>query len=73
MANNKNALKELEGYERLFVAVVKMTIRRKEYDYFFNGHCEYLADYLGLDSKIAKLLEKRVAKIAKCMAYFKCK
>jgi hypothetical protein len=71
MANNKNALKDLIGYERLFVAVVKLTIRRKEYDYFFNGHCEHLADYLGLDIDIAKLLKNRVAKIANRNAYFK--
>jgi len=60
MPNQLKVLNQLEPHERLFVAVIKMTIRRKEYSFFENGKCEKLADYLGVDVKMADLIKKRV-------------
>ncbi len=60
MAYYTRRLQGLTSIERLFVAVIKMTIRREEYAFFHNGKCERLADYLGVDVDIANLIKRRV-------------
>lgn len=60
MAYYTKRLHGLTSLERLFVAIVKMTLRRKEYDFFHNGKCEHLADYLGVNVDVVGLIKRRV-------------
>ena len=71
MANHNKRLDGLMGYEGLFVAIIKITIKHKKYEFFSNGQCAHLAEYLGLNKDIADLIKNRVAKLHKHKVYFK--
>ena len=60
----------LTGWERLFVSIIRQAIRRKEFEFFHNGACEKLADFLGVDVRVADLVKNRVVKNFQNSAYF---
>lgn len=54
--------KQLMINEMLFIAIIKISIKEKNRN-FFNKHYDFFSEYFGISDKVADLIKERVKKL----------